>query len=115
VDVNAGTRFRIEQRLEELETLRRGRNFTDRFQAPAELSLALGSAYYRKGDLADAEREWLAAVEVNPHLGEAHNNLAAYYLMTGRKKLAEDAVVAAERARYRVPAQLKEDIKRMSD
>jgi tetratricopeptide (TPR) repeat protein len=102
----------LEQRLEELETMRKGRG-TDRFQAPAEVSLALGSAYFRNGQAPDAEREWLAAVEVNPRLGEAHNNLAVIYLQTGRKKEAQDAVRAAERARFRVHPQLKEDIRKM--
>jgi tetratricopeptide (TPR) repeat protein len=108
--VNAGTAHRIQQRLEELETMRRGKNFGTAFKVPAELSLALGSAYYRNGQRDDAEREWKAAVATNPKLGEAHNNLAALYAMTGRKREAEQAVAAAERARYRVNPQLKADI-----
>ena len=115
VSVNAGTAFRMQQRLEELETLRRGRNFGEAFQVPAELSLALGSAYFRAGHLMDAEREWRAATAVNAKLGEAHNNLAALYAMTGKKKEAEEAVKAAERARFRVNPQLKEDIRRMPE
>ena len=113
VTVNAGTAHRIQQRLEELETMRRGKTFGTAFRVPAELSLALGSAYYRNGQPQEAEREWLAAVSVNSKLGEAHNNLAALYMMTGRKQQAEDAVKAAERARFRVNPQLKEDIRRM--
>jgi tetratricopeptide (TPR) repeat protein len=113
VRVDAGTLFRIEQRLEELETLGRGQKFGQPVQVPAELSLALGSAYFRNGQPDDAEREWHAAVAVNPKLGEAHNNLAALYAMTGRKREAEAAVAAAERARYRVHPQLKADISRL--
>jgi tetratricopeptide (TPR) repeat protein len=113
VVVNAGTAHRIQQRLEELETMRRGKNFGPAFRVPAELSLALGSAYYRNGQVQEAEREWLAAVSVNSKLGEAHNNLAALYMMSGRKQQAEEAVKAAERARFRVNPQLKEDIRRM--
>jgi Flp pilus assembly protein TadD len=64
--------------------------------------------------MTDAEREWKTAVEVNPRLGEAHNNLAALFAMTGRKKEAEDAVRAAERSGFRVHPQLKEDIRRMT-
>lgn len=110
---NAGPAMeqQLEKRLEELETMRRGRG--ERLYTPAEVSLALGSAYYRNNQPADAEREWVAAVSVNSRLGEAHNNLAALYLMTGRKKEAEDAVKAAERARFRVHPQLKEDIRKM--
>jgi tetratricopeptide (TPR) repeat protein len=114
VNVSAGTAFRIQQRLEELETMNRGKNFGTAFKVPAELSLALGSAYYRNGQPDDAEREWKAAITVNPKLGEAHNNLAALYAMTGRKREAEQAVAAAERARYRVHPQLKQDIARLN-
>jgi tetratricopeptide (TPR) repeat protein len=113
VAVNAGTAFRIQQRLEELETLKRGQNFSSTFTVPAEVLLALGSAYYRNGQSADAEREWLAAVKINDRLGEAHNNLAALYMMTKRKKEAEQSVRAAERAGFRVNPRLKEDIGRM--
>jgi tetratricopeptide (TPR) repeat protein len=102
----------LEKRLEELETMRKGRG-TDRFQAPAEVSLALGSAYFRNGQGQEAEQEWLAAAQANPRLGEAHNNLAALYAMSGRKKEAEDAVRAAERARFRVHPQLKADIAKL--
>jgi tetratricopeptide (TPR) repeat protein len=111
---NAGPALeqQLERRLEELETMRKGHG-TERFQAPAEVSLALGSAHYRNNQAPDAEREWRAAVEANPRLGEAHNNLAVVYMMTGRKKEAEDAVRAAERARFRVHPQLKEDIRKM--
>lgn len=102
----------LEARIRDLERLRQ----TDAgvFRVPAEVSLALGSAYFRNGDVADAEREWKAAVDVNPRLGEAHNNLAVVYLLSRRKANAEDAVRAAERAGFRVNPQLKEDIRRMS-
>lgn len=113
VRVDAGTLFRIEQRLEELETFRRGQAFAQPFQVPAELSLALGSAYFRAGSRQDAEREWRAAVDVNPRLGEAHNNLAALYAMTNRSTAARDALAAAERAGFRVNPRLKADIAKM--
>ena len=113
VRVDAGTLFRIEQRLEELETLRRGQKFGQAFPIPAELSLALGSAYFRAGHPQDAEREWRAATAVNPRLGEAHNNLAALYAMTKRPQAARAALEAAERAGLRVNPQLKADIARM--
>lgn len=110
---NSVVAMQIEKRLTDLETMRRNRDRTDRFDTPAEVSLALGSAYYRNAQAADAEREWLEAVRVNSNLGEAHNNLAVLYMMTGRKKQAEDAVKAAERARFRVHPQLKADIGKM--
>ena len=54
------------------------------------------------------------AIETKPSLGEAHNNLAVVYMLTMRKKEAENAVREAERAGFRVNPQLKEDIRRMS-
>jgi len=113
VRVNALTAFRIAQRLEELETMGRDTVFAEPVQVPAELFLALGSAYFRAGHAADAEREWRAAVAMESGLGEAHNNLAALYAMTGRKPEAEGAVQAAERAGFRVHPQLKDDIRKM--
>lgn len=101
----------LEARVDELERMRQMP--VDRPQTPAEVSLALGSAYFRNGDLPDAEREWKAAVSVNDRLGEAHNNLAVVYMMAGRKREAEEAVRAAERAGFRVHPLLKEDIRKI--
>jgi tetratricopeptide (TPR) repeat protein len=103
---------KVEARIDDLERQRTSNQAG--FTAPAEVSLALGSAYFRNDQLPDAEREWKAAVEANPKLGEAHNNLAALYAITGRKSEAESAVKAAEKAGFRVNPRLKEDIKRMS-
>jgi tetratricopeptide (TPR) repeat protein len=111
VRVNAMTAHRIAQRLEELEAFGKGGTvFTEAFRVPAELSLALGSAYFRNRQTQDAEREWKAAVAANPKLGEAHNNLAALYAMTERKLEARQSVAAAERAGFRVNPRLKADI-----
>lgn len=104
--------LKLESRIRDLERMKQ-RNI-ENFQPPAEVSLALGSAYFRHGDVPDAEREWKAAVDVNPRLGEAHNNLAVLYMLSNRKKDAEDAIRAAERSGFRVNPQLKEDIRRMS-
>ena len=105
---------RLESKLEELETMRRGSNAgRPEHPVPGEVLLALGSALYRNGEAQAAEREWLEAAQVNPKLGEAHNNLAVVYLQTGRKKQAEEAVKLAERNRFRVNPQLKEDIRKM--
>lgn len=99
---------RLEHRITELErTKQRGKAAYD---TPAEVSLALGSAYFRSGDLPSAEREWKAAVSVNSRFGEAHNNLAALYAMIGRKQDAQEAVKQAERAGYQVNPKLKGDI-----
>jgi tetratricopeptide (TPR) repeat protein len=80
---------------------------------PAGISFALGSAYFRAGSAADAEREYKAAVDVDPKFGEAHSNLAVVYMTTDRPDLAEVEVKAAEKAGFKVNPQLKDDIKRM--
>ena len=103
----------LEKRLDDLERMRQNRLRGEQNQAPPELSLALGSAHYRNGQAQDAEREWLLAVKGNPKLGEAYNNLAALYLVTGRKPEAETAVKNAERAGLRINPRLKNDIKAM--
>jgi tetratricopeptide (TPR) repeat protein len=100
----------LEARIRDLQRLRQAD--TGRFEAPAEVSLALGSAYYRSGSAADAEREWKAAIEANPKLGEAHNNLAVLYLQTGRPGEAEEALKNAKKAGFRVNPQLEKDIKK---
>jgi Tfp pilus assembly protein PilF len=78
---------------------------------PAGLSMALGSAYFRTGDLENAERAYVDAVKTDPGFGEAHSNLAVLYLQTGRYREADDEVRAAEKAGYKVHPQLKQDIK----
>jgi Flp pilus assembly protein TadD len=79
---------------------------------PAWISLALGSAYFRVDATADAEREYRAAIEVDPKLGEAHNNLAVVCLLTGRAPDADVEIKAAEKAGFKVNPALKEDVKK---
>ena len=102
----------LEQRLHALEQQRV--KWDPEFHPPAFALLALGSAYFRNGELAPAEEQWEAAVTADPKYGEAHNNLAVVYMMTKRKKEAEEAVKAAEKSGFRVNPQLKEDIRRMA-
>jgi Flp pilus assembly protein TadD len=79
---------------------------------PAWISVALGSAYFRSGAMPDAEREYRAALAVDPKLGEAHNNLAVVCLLTGRYPEADDEIKAAEKAGFKVNPQLKADVKK---
>jgi tetratricopeptide (TPR) repeat protein len=102
----------VQQRINELEQERTA--YSGAFRPPAFVLLALGSAYFRNGNLAEAEQQWKAAVEANNKYGEAHNNLAALYAMSGRKKEAEIAVREAEKAGFRVNPQLKEDIRKLA-
>lgn len=78
---------------------------------PAWISLALGSAYFRSDALSDAEREYRAAIAVDPKLGEAHNNLAVVCMLTRRYRDAEAEVAAAEKCGFKVNPKLKEDLR----
>jgi VWFA-related protein len=77
---------------------------------PPGLTLALGSAYFRMGRLADAEREYRATIETEPKVAEARVNLAVVLLMTGRPADAREQLEAAKRIGYTVPAGLEKDV-----
>jgi Flp pilus assembly protein TadD len=81
-------------------------------EVPYYVSMALGAAYFRSGQVEDAEREYKAAIAANGSSGETHNNLAVLYLMTGRFDDADTEVKAAEKSGFRVNENLKGDIKR---
>ena len=100
---------RVREQIKQLET-RMGRRTGAPPPVPAGLSMALGSAYFRLNKLEDAEREYKAAIEVSPSLGESHSNLAVVYLVTGRISEADAAVKAAEKAGFKVNPKLKDDI-----
>jgi tetratricopeptide (TPR) repeat protein len=110
---------RTTQRIRQLQDLRRqlqervtrSQSVSLDGQVPAFVSLALGSAYFRSAKLADAEREYLAAIATDPKAGEAHSNLAVVYMETGRFADAERSIAAAEKAGFKVHPQLKQDIK----
>jgi tetratricopeptide (TPR) repeat protein len=95
------------------EALSRGHStMTLDLTVPAYVSLSLGSAYFRSGRLADAERAYNETIASDPKSGEAYNNLAVIYLETARFAEAEKAVRAAERTGLRVQPALKEEIAR---
>jgi tetratricopeptide (TPR) repeat protein len=104
----------IEMRIRAMKDAKRRTTGGAAEPTPAWLSLALGSAYFRTDALPDAEREYRAAIEVDPKLGEAHNNLAVVYMTTGRYLEADAEIKAAEKAGFRVNPQLKEDVKKAS-
>jgi tetratricopeptide (TPR) repeat protein len=108
---NPSVSLQLQQRIDELQRNRR-KGGTDSVSVPAELYVSLGSAYFRQGKLPEAEKQWKAAAAANPKLGEAHNNLAALYLMTSQLDEAEKEVKLAEKAGYLVHPRLKDDIKK---
>jgi len=99
----------LEQRLHDLENQRSATGSA--FRPPAEVLLALGSAYFRNGDRDAAEAMWKASIDVNPKYGEAHNNLAVIYMQAGRLTEAEAELKLAEKNGFRVNPQLKADLK----
>lgn len=101
---------RMEDRLRTLEAMQ-NRNLREGNLVPAEVYLALGSAYFRQDKLADAEDAYREAVRVNERLGAAHNNLAVICLLTDRLEEAEAFMKLAEKNGFRVNPQFKADLK----
>jgi tetratricopeptide (TPR) repeat protein len=103
---------RIHSQISFLESRRNRREHDAPQPVPAGLSMALGSAYFRLGRHEEAEREYKAAIAVNPSFGEAHSNLAALYLVTERYDLADAEVTAAEKSGFKVNENLKAEIRK---
>ena len=99
----------IQERLRVLEGARM-KGHERRVGVPAEVMLALGSAYFRNGQLAEAEPAYAEAVQTDPRLGAAHNNLGVIYMMTGRFPEASAALKRAEKSGFQVSAALKSDL-----
>jgi len=101
-----------ELRIRQLENIDREAESQKFYAVPAYVSLSLGSAYFRAGNLAEAEKAYLETVDTDPKIGEAHNNLAVVYMETGRYAEAEKAVKAAEGTGFKVPQALKDEIRK---
>ena len=111
---NPGLAAAIERNREDVRQLEARLNRSTSGSAPpvpAGLSMALGSAYYRTQNVQAAEREYLEAIKVEPTFGEAHNNLAVVYMITGRYDQAEQEIALAEKSGFQVSPRLKEDLK----
>jgi tetratricopeptide (TPR) repeat protein len=78
---------------------------------PFFVPLALGAAYFRSGRMADAEREYKAAIAIQPNAGEAFQNLAVLYLVTERYADAERALAAAKKTGFKVNPALEQEVK----
>jgi tetratricopeptide (TPR) repeat protein len=103
-----GQRQALRLELDELERLKEADGQAS--QPPPGLSLALGSAYFRTGQLADAEREYRAAIEAQPKLGEPRSNLAVVLLITGHPAEAKEQLKLAKKSGFKPPAGLEADI-----
>ena len=101
----------IEERKRQLqESINQGNDINVDTTVPAYVSLSLGSAHYRTGNRAEAEKYYKEALATDPKSGEAHNNLAVVYFETGRAADAEKEIQAAEKGGFKVHPQLKADI-----
>ena len=66
-----------------------------------EAQLALGMAYYRKGDYASAIAEGHKAEQLRPKEQLVHTNLSLFYMKAGDKKTAEHHGLQARIASWR--------------
>src|SRR6267154_4891544 len=66
-----------------------------------EAQLALGMAYYRKGDYAAAIAAGHKAEQLKPHEQLVHTNLSLFYMKAGDKKTAEHHGLQARIASWR--------------
>lgn len=92
------------------EHIQRGLDMGLASSVPAYVSLSYGSAQFRMGNLPEAEEAYKEAIESDPKAGEAWNNLAVTYMLTGRIPDAERAVAEAEKAGFVVNPGLKDEI-----
>lgn len=70
-----------------------------------DAQLALGMAYYRKGDSACAITEGHKAEKLRPHEQLVHTNLSLFYMKAGDKATAEHHGLQARIASWRTEAQ----------
>jgi tetratricopeptide (TPR) repeat protein len=106
-----GQQIALEQRISVLKDQQKFAGGGKAARIPAELSLGLGSAYFRLGRHQEAEQHYRAAISVDAKMGAAHNNLAVIYMLTGRFDEADREILAAEKAGFTVSPQFKQDLK----
>ncbi len=97
----------VERRLAELE-----RSLKDADPAPPGVTLALGTALFQTGKVAEAETAFRDVLARDPKSGDAHNNLALVCMLTGRLEEAEREMAAARKAGIPVNPRLKQEIDR---
>lgn len=105
------TIMQLENLASDIEAQNTGASMDFVLRVPAFVSLSLGSAYFRSNSMAQAEEHFRAAIDANPKMGEAHNNLAVLLLMNNRVRDAEAEVKLAEKNKFRVNPALKEEIR----
>jgi len=113
VDGRGGAGKGIASRLNVLRDLEQSKRLDNgNPEPPAEISHALAGAWFRQGNLEEAEKENKNALRSRPDFGEAHSNLAVIYLMSGRIPESRAAVEKAEKSGFAVNPKLKEELDR---
>jgi Tfp pilus assembly protein PilF len=103
----------VNERLNVLRDLEQVKRMDDgNPQPPAEISLALAGAWFRSGNMAEAEKENKNALQSRPDYGQAHSNLAVIYMMAGRIPEAQAEATAAEKSGFTLNPKLKEELER---
>jgi tetratricopeptide (TPR) repeat protein len=103
----------VNQRLNVLRDLDQVKRLEgENLEPPAEISLALAGAWFRSGNLEEAEKENKNALKTKPDFGEALNNLAVIYMMGDRIVDAQAALAHAEKSGFAVSPKLKEELER---
>ena len=74
-----------------------------------DAQLALGMAYYRKGDFASAIAEGHKAEKLRPREQLVHTNLSLFYMKTGDKATAEHHGLQAKIESWREDAKKKDE------
>lgn len=113
VDGRGGSAKGVNNRLNVLRDLEQTKRLDNgNPEPPAEISLALAGAWFRQGNLDEAEKENKNALKSRPDYGQAHSNLAVIYLMTARIPESRTEVEKAEKSGFTVNPKLKEELDR---
>jgi tetratricopeptide (TPR) repeat protein len=113
--VKTGSPLNLEVQLQDRLRVLEGANLRGKENnvvVPAGLMLGLGSAHFRAGQMDEAKAAFLEAVQIDPKLGPAHNNLAVMYMMGGRYDQAKEEVRRAEKAGTRVADAFKQELEK---
>ncbi len=111
IDSRGRTGKGVNERLNLLRDLEQVKKLDDgNLELPADISLALAGAWFRSGNLAEAEKENKNALKARPDYGQAHNNLAVIYMLGGRIAEAQAEVGLAEKSGFDVNPKLKQEL-----
>ncbi|MGD8536286.1 MAG: tetratricopeptide repeat protein, partial [Candidatus Aminicenantes bacterium] len=75
-----------------------------------EAHLNLGNLYFKKNLLSDSAFHYNKAIEINPHIGQAYNNLALIFLNQRKYSLALEYTEMAEQRGSQVHPEIKKRI-----